>query len=355
MFEDNFEKRLEYFLLSEAQNLIEHQRFDGSWPGGCNGPYNDPESPLRNTSHIVILLIAVGLHDSNNALLKSAENGLNYLIRKIKEDNLNPLEFRHKDGKDKTNGVIGPAWLIEALSVAARYLGRNDAKLAAQKIYRNHQYSARYACWYKMRPEADSKYKIDQTFNHQLWFASAISSLGIHDASVLVDNFIEKNLLKLNLYRDKIVYHGSELNGSLSLFQQLSNKNEIKLKLKRQLRKRTLRSKSVGYHSFNLYAIARLYEELNKPQQLRSLLIRLIEPLKKKYIVEELSKSKYSWDYNHPNLEYYYVFHSLDLLHEYPSFLKKDYFETINNYIKNSSDKKTAHARLYSLARIYLK
>jgi len=342
------------WLLGQSKRLTQQQSPDGYWEGGCNGPYKDHETPLRNTAHIIILFSSMGNYHNDQELLNAANKAVDYLLKKINLSEKQGIVFRQKIGKDVTNGVIGPAWIIEALMTAARHLNRTDASTMAEKIFLCHKFSQKYSCWYKMDTSEQLISKLDQTFNHQLWFASVASTLNLAETKNQVRKFIDNNLLKVSTYNDNVIYHGASLLGDAQIYKLIFNQRDLRLEIKRKLRKKSLRSKSVGYHSFNLYAISRLYQELSKPEEIRLLLNELLKPLQEKSFYRELAESKYSWDYNHPNIEYFFVYDTLNLLENYPDALRLNFIQSLEEYISKSCDVKTACARLYSISRIYL-
>ena len=45
---------LNEFIVKVAEKAIENQNDNGSFSPGHNGPYHDPETPVRNSSHWLI-------------------------------------------------------------------------------------------------------------------------------------------------------------------------------------------------------------------------------------------------------------------------------------------------------------
>lgn len=354
MGDSKFDDDISKWLLAHCYTLLKQQGKDGSWPGGVNGPYDDFETPVRNTAHIAILMISIGRYFNDAELLDSAHKAADYLINLKNDDGNTNLVFREKIGKDKTNGVIGPAWLIESLSVIGKYLNRLEATEYAKSIFWNHPFNEKIFCWGKLQSGQIGSLKIDNTFNHQLWFASSACDLNDQEINKLASRFIEKNLLRVELYRDGVVYHGSVMRGCSSLADLIFDKKMLKQRLKLISRKKSLRSKSVGYHSFNLYAMVRIYEMTNKREELKRLIFKLLQPLQNKKFYCELNKSLYGWDYNHPNIEYYYIFKKMNIIDTFPSEFKHNFFQSLNDYVLDSCDRNTASARMYELARLFL-
>ena len=104
-----------------GEKLINNYK-KGLLKGGVNGPYNDPETEVRNMAHLAIIIaieillaiiIAIEiLSFKQKKLIPTLENIGKYFLNNHK----NGLYImRLKENKDPYNGVIGHAWVIEAL------------------------------------------------------------------------------------------------------------------------------------------------------------------------------------------------------------------------------------------------
>ena len=109
---------LEELLYLLAKENITKQQLDGSFIGGVNGPYNDKETPVRNTAHWLVLLCKVLKNRKDNALEAAAHKAVDYLL----SSNARPMQAaffcRTNRKKDSTNGLIGQAWAMEGLIAA---------------------------------------------------------------------------------------------------------------------------------------------------------------------------------------------------------------------------------------------
>lgn len=107
----------------------------GKIPGGHNGPYHDPETPVRNSSHWLIILAK--MHEINgkkifiDAIYKLAE----YLISEEARPYGYSFNHRNKKRKDKCNGLIGQAWVFEALAKASEILQDKKYKKIAADVF----------------------------------------------------------------------------------------------------------------------------------------------------------------------------------------------------------------------------
>ena len=70
-------KNIYYNLLKES---LKKQNNDGSMSPGHNGPYHDPETPVRNTSNYLMAFLRAWELSNDDKFLRGAEKCLNYLI-----------------------------------------------------------------------------------------------------------------------------------------------------------------------------------------------------------------------------------------------------------------------------------
>lgn len=244
-------------IRSMGENLITKYEACGRVETGVNGPYNDKETNVRNLSHLIVItsieLIVFGrieyrpiLEQLSKDLLSYEENGL-YVMR-------------NKEGKDKCNGVIGHAWVMEAYIYLYKSLNDEFFLQKAYQIYKRHDFNKKIGLWH--RPAKECNYfAIDYTLNHQLWFAAISSELYQLNGNLDILNDIElfMKLLKKNMGVDSdglILHFVKRKIGTLSRI-----KMSIKISLesfRRLLRKPSYLYKELGYHSFNIVAFARL-------------------------------------------------------------------------------------------------
>ena len=81
--------------------------------GGLNGPYDDPETPVRNLCHLMIITSLEIKIFNNSKYIDILEKMSRELCGLQSEDGL--FIMRLKKEKDLCNGVIGHSWVIEAL------------------------------------------------------------------------------------------------------------------------------------------------------------------------------------------------------------------------------------------------
>lgn len=249
---------IDYIRLAGKQ-LIENYLKSGHVATGINGPYDDPETEVRNLAHLVVITaiecISYNIIEYRNIVARMADE----LLSMVSTDGT--YKMRQKTGKDQCNGVIGHAWLNEGLLYAYKVTGNKKYIDEAVRICRIHDFQPKLGLWGRpLMGNNDSA--IDYTFNHQLWFAASLAEV----LTVVDDIDLKKQLyrflscLKQNL---KLKSNGRIAH---SIYSRIRRKEALKMRikmaiefLKESIGRPSLRYKEVGYHVFNLMAFARLY------------------------------------------------------------------------------------------------
>ena len=118
-------------------------------PTGHNGPYHQIESPLRNSAHWAFCFSKLYRITGDQRYREIAVRLCNYLLEP---------EFEHKNGvyilrqkgNDSCNGVIGPAWIIEALNACIGIDIQQEAASSRQlQILEQLEYSNNIGAWHR--------------------------------------------------------------------------------------------------------------------------------------------------------------------------------------------------------------
>ncbi|WLD59431.1 hypothetical protein NFC81_06535 [Salinispirillum sp. LH 10-3-1] len=351
---------LSSMLIDISLKFERHQRDDGSFMAGHNGPYVDPEKPTRNTAHILFLLASVYENNPSDELKVAAERSIEYLLSKELRPASATFYCRDKKGKDSCNGLIGQAWVIEALVKASEVFDREDCYKVAEEVFFLHKWNEDIGIWNRVDIDG-SELSVDSTFNHQLWFAAVAAQLNkTAVAQKQALTFLRKIASNVTLYPSGVIFHASPMgsasdylsHGVLSFASQVKNR----LILKRRLR--SLYSKSVGYHGFNLYAYAMLKESFpNEKIWNSSLIENIISVVEKPEFQKELIKSDFGYYYNVSGIEIAYAMESLcDDKKKAQAWLNRQFQYTFEDsshpLTKGVIDKNTAMARLYQAVRL---
>jgi len=271
-------------------------------PPGHNGPYHDPETPVRNTGHWLITLLKAYDTSGEQRFLAAARQAATYL----RSGEARPMgaTFWHRKNpkKDTCNGLIGQAWTIEALAVVARALDMPELIRLAEEVFLLHPFIEDIGLW--QRVEVDGTYlPFDMTFNHQLWFAAAgglLAQYAANDVDARVWRFMDRLEHHMDVYPSGLICH--PLTFRFSWRQQLRNLFN-RLQQSAQAR-RHLAYKAVGYHAFNLYALALLKQQYPDHPFWRSAKFDAAWRYAQSEVYRRgLEDNKYGYPYNPPGFE----------------------------------------------------
>ena len=248
-------------IVGAARSLLPGQNQDGAFPGGHNGPYYDEELPLRNTGHVLMLLLKAHELSGEKRYRDAALKALNYVTASERRPTGATFWIRRNPRKDFSNGLIGQAWVIEALTYAAQQLGDDHLETLAEEVFLLHPFNEETARWQVVNVDG-SHDPVDMTFNHQLWFAAAGGLLRDNAiVSAQVRRFLDKLDANLAIYANGLIVHA--LGGGQK------RKTSLKRRLKQLIKPRTQKregpscmdpviNKAIGYHAFNTYAFGLL-------------------------------------------------------------------------------------------------
>ena len=293
-------KTLYDFIRSASDYGLTIQREDGSLPPGHNGPYFDQETPVRNTGHWLIIFLKVYEITGDQKFLDAAYKAVNFLLSEKARPMNASFCHRKNSKKDFSNGLVGQAWSIEALSVAAQYFDNPDIVKTAQDVFLMHPFDENQGLW--SRVEVDGSYlSIDGTFNHQLWFAAAGGLLKKCSENeeigkrlnVFMDNVAEN----LSLYTSGLIVHHVKIRNLWQMVKRL-------LIIVYNSSRKEIIYKAVGYHQFNLYAFALLKGSFPiHPFWDSKKFKTLWEYANTEEYSKELGKSEFGYSYNPPGFE----------------------------------------------------
>lgn len=374
------------FLDSTASKAVTIQNPNGSFPAGNNGPHDDPETPVRNTSHYLILLSKLYDKTSDESYRIAAEQAVDYLLST--EARPHGYTFHHRSSpKDNCNGIIGQAWTIEALAEAAAILGNSELVNVAEEVFLLHPFDERLGLW--KRVEVDGNILcFDSTLNHQLWFAASGALIQeYHNVNDEIDRQVRRFLDKaktLTKVEDSGLVTGMKLPikeypyatladnwGRITLAQialrvpffESRKVNEFILKLTPLSRLPSPRSErrlnSIGYHSFHLYGFGLLRECYpNHHLWDESIFDAMWSYANSNQFLEELKQSPMGYPYNISGIEMAYATQAFDRgsKPEQASWLNRQFAATWEEkeqrLSRNTPDPITLTARLYEAMRL---
>lgn len=267
---------------------------------------------MRNTGHWLITFLKAHETSGDARFEVSARRAAAYLS----SSQVRPggATFWHRKGerKDSCNGLIGQAWTIEALAVAAAALNMPDLAALAEEVFLLHPFDDSTGLWRRVEIDG-TEIGFDQTFNHQLWFAAAGSVMPAGTGKLVqqrVERFIDLLPENLSQYATGLIRH--PLDRKLPQGQRTGIRGLVRNLLRgRDIQRpdgEAMRHKAIGYHAFNLYAISILasrYPEhpVWKSDKLRAAL-RYIETDE---YVQGLEDNEFGYPYNPPGFEVAYT------------------------------------------------
>ena len=254
--------RLDELIVRTSDAALALQGEDGAFPPGHNGPYGDPETPIRNTAHWTISLAKAFEITGDRRYRDAARRAIEFVLRPEARPMRATYLCRTNPEKDLCNGVIGQAWIIESLAVAARALDDDRCWASARDLFQLHPFSAQQGLWRRVNVDG-SLGTVDNTFNHQLWFAAAGALTDSDPAGAIgstVVHFLDRALAgTLRTHRSGRVRQAVGPDGPSTIA-----KGWIRALLApatgRRLRAAMAR-KEIGYHAFNLHGFALLFRQ----------------------------------------------------------------------------------------------
>ena len=300
--------KLHELIIKVAETGVESQSGDGSMAPGINGPYNDIETPVRNTSHWAIMFIKAFQLTSDEKFKKAAIGCTEYLSGQKARPYGKTFWHRKSDLKDKCNGLIGQAWSIEAIATASNTFNIPELTDLAKEIFYLHPFDTKRKLWHRVETDGEIM-TIDETFNHQVWFAAASSIIKngndaeIHDIIKLFIDGIKENI---NQYSFGLIGQSIKTkkrppyDKNPIMFLKKTIAKLIEFKRKRDW----ILYKSIGYHSFNLYGLAILYNNIECsniwPETIVS---NALEYAKSWGFANQLEGNEFGFSYNPPGFE----------------------------------------------------
>ncbi|MFM7311883.1 MAG: hypothetical protein ACKO0M_01740 [Cyanobium sp.] len=290
-------------VLRAAAGALSVQGDDGSFPAGCNGPYRDPETPVRNTAHWLFLLLRCWSWTGEPRWRSAALRALGYLTSEAARPMGASFWCRRKPQKDFCNGLVGQAWALEGLLEAHRLLEDERALALAGAVFHAHPFCTPRAAWHCLHVDGHHG-RIDPTFNHQLWFAVQAGELadrGDAEAAGCLQAFLARLPERLLLYPSGLIRHENP-------YWQTRQPLEwglAGLRLARSLpAERRLHAKSVGYHAFNTTALAQLLRwDRSGSLQRNGRLQRVFAHLRSAAYRRSIAAAPYGYAYNPPGFE----------------------------------------------------
>jgi len=365
-------------IIQIADNAIKDS--NSYLKSGHNGPYNHPETPVRNMSHWLITFSKCFELTGKPIYLDKIRELAKHLI----SENSRPFGYsfhhRMKEGKDKCNGLIGQAWTLESLAFASSLLNDNKYAEVAEDVFFQHNFNKEFGLWNRLEIEGEIL-SIDETFNHQLWFAACASLLNTPRKEKIKERifrFLDTLSENLSILDNGLIYHpinkrSNHYASSLPIKSYLIKVVKLILSSLVNRDRKTgdlindysekMIVKSVGYHQFNMYAFAILKESIPEhPFWKLSQAQKTVDYLISDEFKNGLNQNNYGYPYNPPGFEVPFALSVFTDLNEYQLIdisslwineqFRRCYNAETQMMDRNTGDSLTLTARIYELARL---
>lgn len=347
---------------------------------GHNGPYGHRDTPARNTAHWCITYGYLWKEFGEPAYYRISRKLADYLVKLQSESVSGAVQCMYDSSYNHINGLMGQAWVIEAL-VYFYSISKDQTYLdCAEKIFRTPQYNHSLHMWEMI--ELDGRnIGPDYVFNHQLWFAAS-GSLILEQGSfpwlrALLTDYLDGCMTHLQVHRNGLIRHYGDLPLSLASRVKGQLKRAVKLTVFRSRRRRDPDRYDVdgferGYHLFNLYAFAILEKNFGSHALYSSKAFLAALDYGRRTDVNNdffnvanvikncsnVTMNRYAYAYNSPAFEYPYIYHTFgdegfeDKCEElFRIQLAVTYDERSKGLCRHTDDPKTLTARAYELVR----
>lgn len=302
-------------IVSSASAALTLQRDDGSMPAGHNGPYYDPETPVRNTAHWLITFSRAYEISGAERFLDAVRGAAGYLNGKEARPHGATFWHRTNPAKDRCNGLIGQAWTIEALAVGAGALGMVDLTDLGEQVFMLHPFDEGEGLWNRVETDG-TVLGFDATLNHQIWFAAAGSLLpGPADGRVgwQIGRFLDALPANMSLYPKGGIRHPvakDHIGRTPSPRPGVRVKSLVRRVISGGGETETRYNKAIGYHAFNLYALALLKQALpDHPFWTGGAMRSALGYVESDEFVPALDDNEYGYPYNPPGFEIAFALH----------------------------------------------
>ncbi len=335
----------------------------GTFPPGHNGPYYDNETPVRNTAHYLITLIKAYEISNDKNFYTAAQHAAEFLCSPVARPMKGSFFCRMNPQKDFCNGLIGQAWVIEALAAAARCFNDEKYQTLAREIFLLHPFDHRFGLWQRLSVDG-SHLPYDATFNHQLWFAASGTLIAADKKDEIfnrVNFFLEKAARShFKISRSGRISHPIPINTGSSPLQRVLKNIIYHVRISNQ--KKQIIEKEIGYHAFNLYALAMINSQIPDNSFFQNNKVRsALNYIQSNEFISGLENNPFSYPYNPCGFE---VAYAIQIFPSIEDKAKRTSRWWINQQIKrtfsykekafsiNTTDANTLTARLYEAARL---
>ncbi len=339
-----------------ASKGVKEQASEGNMLAGSNGPYYHNETPVRNTACWLMTFSKVFELTAEKKYKMAAERAIKYLTKKEVRPYGKTFFCRRESGKDFCNGLIGQAWVIEALAYAGRVFNYTKVINLAKEVFFLHEFNDREGLWYIHEVDRRTNL-IDPTLNHQITFAASGVALKSHKVDKKLAIFLDRLDKNFSVNRFGIIKHLLRKRYDIHRFRQPRMIVTDALSFSNQLMRAQI-SKEIGYHQFNIFNLAMLFQKNKKHVFWSSKAFqKSLQAICSKYYISRLEKNIYGYPYNVAGIESAFILEKFfpQEIQLKQKFLDRQFthYDTKANLLRlNTSDPETLAARICEAIRL---
>ena len=236
---------------------------------GCNGPWRNPATPVRNSAHWLITF-AWAYEQTGEAHYRHRVGQLaDYLISAKARPAGYAFECFTAHPSSRANGLIGQAWVMEALIRATEATGNPHYLEIAREVWLQHSFDEDSRLWCGLEPDGAVQ-PVHRTLNQQVWFAA----MGAHLATPTHPHIQRRVEQFMQTVEQHMMLYPSGLLGMhiATASSRHSRWKAVGLRLRAWVRRWLRPSRSypyfdeltcsVGYHAFTLYGFGLLKQSM---------------------------------------------------------------------------------------------
>ena len=259
-------KAIEQLLTECAEANYDAFAQNGHADPGRNGPYGCTDTPVRNTAHWLITYAHLWKTTGEERYKTLALRFAQYLLGEQAKSRSGAVACVESGASDHLNGLIGQAWVIEALVYAYETFGGEEYLDCAVSIFRSQCFDEMTGFWKRVEPDG-TELDYDYTLNHQVWFALSGLMLLRHREDEQIRRETKTHLKRLRkeyfgIHSSGLIRHFGAMKRPRRDFLNLYAKQYVKyagLRLKVfKPRKVDILIQEEGYHLFELFGYAHI-------------------------------------------------------------------------------------------------
>ena len=221
---------------------------------------------MRNTAHWLITYAHLWKTTGEERYKTLALRFAQYLLGEQAKSRSGAVACVESGASDHLNGLIGQAWVIEALVYAYETFGGEEYLDCAARIFRSQRFDEMSGFWKRVEPDG-TELDYDYTLNHQVWFALSGLMLLRHREDEQIRRETKTHLKRLRkeyfgIHSSGLIRHFGAMKRPRRDFLNLYAKQYVKyagLRLKVfKPRKVDILIQEEGYHLFELFGYAHI-------------------------------------------------------------------------------------------------